>query len=187
MPITPVVGPAGGGKSQYIEANRRPGDVLIDFTAIYVALSGVTRGADGKYPEREEGDPLVPLTAALRNIALAHAVEQELDGFVTSASRRDVPRLERVTGQTATIIDPGEQTIIARLSEVPSGGGRAAIGESCATAAGRWYVDPSRIQEDDRGRRFYQIPGGQRLDIVSRPGDRVGQPRRRGPRGRRRR
>ena len=187
MPIQPIVGPAGGGKSQYIEAHRRPGDVLIDFTAIYVALSGVTRGADGKYPEREPGDPLVPMVAALRNIALAQAVDRELNGYVTSASRAEVGRLEKLTRQPATVLDPGEQTIIARLSEVPSGGGRAAIGESCATAAGRWSVDPSRIQEDDRGRRFYQIPGGQRLDIVSRPGDRVGQPRTRGPRRRRRR
>ena len=135
MPITPVAGPVGAGKSQYIEERRRPGDVLVDFTSIYVALSGVERGPDGRYPERLDGDPLLPLTSAVMAHALNEAVDRQLDGFVTTASRDRVPVLERITGQPAVIIDPGDDGVI-RLHYGSRG---TSITEQCAKALGRWY------------------------------------------------
>ena len=135
MPITPVVGPAGAGKSQYIAATTRPGWIVLDYTAIYAALSGVQRGPDGKFPERVAGDPLLPMTAALKAVALSMAVERELDGFVTSSSRDDVPTLERITGQSAVVIDPGESVVRARLVDAVTG----QLSPECAVALGRWY------------------------------------------------
>ena len=135
MPITPVAGPAGAGKSQYIAATIRPGWVVIDFTSLYVALSGVQRGPDGKYPERHAGDPLLPLAAYLKSTALRQAVERELDGFVTTSARADIPELERVTGQPAKVIDPGEETIKARLAEAVTG----ELSPECSAALARWY------------------------------------------------
>ena len=41
MPLEVIAGPAGGGKSQVIEQERSQGDIVIDFTALYVALTGV--------------------------------------------------------------------------------------------------------------------------------------------------
>ena len=135
MPIQPVVGPASGGKSQWISARLTPGQVVLDFTRLYVALAGIERGPDGRYPERATGDPLLPLTSAGKAVLLSMAVERQLDGYVTSSSRDDVPMLERVTGQPATIIDPGEATVRARLADPITG----ELTTECANALTRWY------------------------------------------------
>ena len=135
MPITPVIGPAGGGKSQYIAANIRPGWIILDYTMIYAALSGAQRGADGKFPERVTGDPLLPMVSAVKAVALSIAVERQLDGFVTSSARADREILERITGQVATIIDPGEEVIKARLRDPLT----ERLSPECSTALSRWY------------------------------------------------
>ena len=137
MPIQVIAGPAGGGKSQLVAEELQPGDALIDFTAIYAAISGVQRGPDGRYPERLPNDPLIPIVSAVRGFALSEAVRRELPGFVTTASRDEVPRLERITGTRARIVDPGEDTVLSRLVVT-----EGSLTSSCADAASRWY--PSR-------------------------------------------
>ena len=54
-----VQGPAGAGKSQLATEMLEAGeiDVLADTTALWVALSGVTRGPDGRLPVRPLTDP----------------------------------------------------------------------------------------------------------------------------------
>ena len=59
MPNVLISGPAGGGKSQAARAElerlRANGPVaLADFQAIYVALTGVERDSNGRYPMRDE-------------------------------------------------------------------------------------------------------------------------------------
>ena len=73
MPITPVVGPAGGGKSQWIARNRQPGDLQIDHTAIWAALTGAVRGPDGRFPAREVDDPTTGLVQYLMAVAVRQA------------------------------------------------------------------------------------------------------------------
>ena len=135
MPIVPVCGPAGAGKSQYIAATIRPGWIILDYTALYAALSGVQRGPDGKFPERVAGDPLLPMTAAVKAVALSMAVERQLDGFVTSSARDDVSTLERITGQSAVVVDPGEDVVRARLADAVTG----ELSPECSAALSRWY------------------------------------------------
>ena len=135
MPIVPVIGPAGAGKSQVIEELRRPGQVLLDYTGLYAAIGGVQRGPDGRYPVRVDGDPLIGLVAALKDYAVEQAVNRELDGFVTSSSRDDVERLQQITGQTAVIVDPGEEVTKARLADPVTG----VLSEECTKALRRWY------------------------------------------------
>lgn len=158
MPIQPIAGPAGSGKSQLIEAERRPGDVVIDFTRIYAAVAGVARGPDGRYPERQPDDPLVPLVAAVQSFALSEAVKRQLNGYVTTSRRESVPVLERITGQPARIVDPGEDVVTARLmvardvevdlSDDPVAPRRPTVGrtvkrrelsDNCRRALARWY------------------------------------------------
>ena len=135
MAITPIVGPAGAGKSQYIAASICPGWIVVDFTTLYAALSGVQRGPDGKYPERETGDALLPFVSGLKTMALRMAVERELSGFVTSSSLADVEVLEEITGRTAKVIDPGETVIRARLADPVTG----ELSSECSQALRRWY------------------------------------------------
>ena len=109
MPVTPVAGPAGGGKSQWIARRRQPGDVVIDYTLLYAALMGAVRDpATGKYPVRPDGDPAVGITTYLMATAVRYASDNGLSGYVTTSRRAKVDDLEEMTGQPAVIIDPGE-------------------------------------------------------------------------------
>ncbi len=136
MPITPVLGPAGAGKSQHVDRERRPGDVVIDYTLLWAALTMARRGPDGRYPERGDDDPSLPLVSAVKAFALSEAVRRELGGFVTSSARSDIARLETRTGRPATIIDPGRAVVAARLTDPETG----ILSAACSTALGRWYA-----------------------------------------------
>ena len=138
MPITIIRGPAGGGKSQAIADRLQPGEVVIDFTRLYVALAGVERGPDGKFPVREDGDPRLALTEYVRLTAIRQAAERELSGYVTTSDGRPeaVERLQAAgaTGGVETI-DPGEAVVRARLADPVSG----EVSDPCRKAVDRWY------------------------------------------------
>ncbi|MCY3845691.1 MAG: hypothetical protein OXH69_19370 [Acidobacteria bacterium] len=138
MPIAIVRGPAGGGKSQWISERLQPGEVVIDFTRLYVALAGVERGPDGKYPVRDDGDVRLALAAWLQLAAIRQAARRELDGYTTTSDSRPeaVERLlaAGATGEVVTI-DPGRAVVTARLSDPATG----ALSPQCEAALGRWY------------------------------------------------
>lgn len=129
MPIQPVLGPAGGGKSQWIAERMKPNDVLIDFSYLYRALSGTD-----KKLVRKIGDPKIAFVQVTKQHALAEAVSRQLDGYVTSATPSDRPLLEQATGQQAVIIDPGEDVVRQRLAV---DGDELSV--ECENAVTRWY------------------------------------------------
>ena len=58
MAIEIVAGPAGSGKSQLVAVELdKERDVLIDFTRLWAAISGIDRLPDGRFPVRRRGDP----------------------------------------------------------------------------------------------------------------------------------
>ena len=70
--LTVVAGPPGGGESRWIR-QRMEQDlslILIDYTALFVALTGQRRDEDGRFPIRVSGDP--------RNRAHARAREEAI-------------------------------------------------------------------------------------------------------------
>ncbi|MCY4508423.1 MAG: hypothetical protein OXG35_15925 [Acidobacteria bacterium] len=161
MPIQPIAGPAGSAKSQHVSEVRRPGDVLIDYTLIWAALTGAARGPDGRYPVREDDDPSLPLASAVYWFTLSEAVRRELSGFVTTASRAAVPRLERITGVAAHVLNVEASVPLARLSEVDPGTGDPTLEPSCVAALRRWYVDAAEIEGDVvRGSGRWRAPDG---------------------------
>ena len=138
MAISIIRGPAGGGKSQYVEGAHRAGEVVIDFTRLYAALALVERGADGKYPVREDGDPLLPLVEAVKTFATREAARRELAGHVTTSdsSPGEVERLRALGASGATVtLDPGEEVVRARLADAESG----ELSPACHKALSRWY------------------------------------------------
>ena len=68
-------------------------------------------------------------------MALRMAVERELDGFVTSSALADVEVLEAITGETAKVIDAGEDVVRARLADPITG----ELSPECSAALRRWY------------------------------------------------
>ena len=167
MPIQPIVGPAGSGKSQIVAAERRPGDVLIDYTLIWAALTGATRGEDGRFDVREDDDPALPLVSAVYWFTLSEAVRRELSGFVTSASRSNVERLERITGRKARVVDVKPGPLLARLSEVDGDGDY--LDGQCVSAARRWWTNAATVQWHARGVGSWAGPDGRKHRVLSRP------------------
>ena len=136
--ISILRGPAGGGKSQVIAERLQPGEFVADFTRLYVALAAVERGPDGKYPERQDGDPLLGLVSAVKAAVIREAARRELSGYVTTSDSRpeEIDRL-RATGADGEVvtIDPGEEVVRARLADPVSG----ELSPQCSQAMGRWY------------------------------------------------
>ena len=174
MPIQPVVGPAGAGKSQLIASERRPGDVLIDYSVIWASITGAVRGEDGRYPVRENDDPSLPLVSAVYGFALSEAVRRGLDGYATTASRERVEGLERATGQRARVVDPGPGPILARLTETDDDG--EFLNAQCVAASRRWWTNADSIVWHAAGVGSWKGPDGRNHRVRARP------PRRRGRR-----
>ena len=135
-------GPAGAGKSQRARRMLRAGDadLLVDFTAIWAALGGHERDAEGKYPVRADDDPLLPLVHAARALVTAEALRRGFRVLRTSSSStdadRDRARAKRYGAEYREItVDPGESVIRARLSDPETG----RLSAACSSAMGRWY------------------------------------------------
>ncbi len=137
-----VEGPAGSGKSQLVNEMLANGelDIVADYTGLWVALRGVQRGPDGRYPIREDSDPVVTsgLAAYLRAAAVREGLRQGLNVAVTSGTPDTAVKWAEVARETETPFqvrteDPGESVVRERLSvdgELP---------QQCELAVRRWY------------------------------------------------
>lgn len=146
MSLILLRGPAGAGKSQRAGEMLDAGevDVWADFTRLHVAISGAERGPDGRYPVREDDDPLVPLAAYVKAVVARQAL---LRGFrtVTTTSSSEEAEIDKArtlaseAGAELTVqtMDPGEDVVRARLSDPASG----ELSPQCRRAMGRWYRD----------------------------------------------
>ena len=140
MPDLLLSGPAGGGKSQLAAALRAQATeptVIIDFTAIYVALTGDVRQPDGTFPLR---DPLLlPTVEYVRRAALTAARTRELQVIATNsdgdAARRAFLLEQLAPGATERVVDPGRQVVEDRLSDPITG----ELSPECDSAVDRWY------------------------------------------------
>ena len=141
MPNVLISGPAGGGKSQAARAElenmRANGPVaLADFQAIYVALTGVERDSNGRYPMRDE--TLLPLVESIRQRIIITARERDIGVVATNSdstqTRRDYLLGLLGIGSVERVIDPGRAVVAARLA-----GPGGQVSESCEAAISRWF------------------------------------------------
>ena len=140
MPDLLISGPAGAAKSQLAAALRKQATestVIVDFQALYVALSGDVRLADGSYPLRDER--LLPAVEYVRRVALTAARTRELQVIATNsdgdAARRAFLLEQLAPGATERVVDPGRQVVEDRLSDPITG----ELSPECEDAVGRWY------------------------------------------------
>ena len=144
MPSILLSGPASGGKSQ--EAKRLLSQateptIQADFQSIVVALLGLERGPDGKFPIRP--DWILPLAEYVRLSALSGAVTRQLTVVATNSDgdpARRAALLDRLgPGATERLVDPGEAVVRARLADVDG-----VLDPECERAISRWYTRLSR-------------------------------------------
>ena len=132
-------GPAGAGKSQEIE----PGTLRVDLTAIWVALTGAERDADGRYPVRGDGDPALDLARYLKAAAVRQAARMGLQGVVTTSSSAP-EAVERLREQGATgpvrSIHGAAEVSVDRLSDADGN-----LSDECRQALERWFTEPGVV------------------------------------------
>lgn len=140
--LTLVEGPAGSGKSQHVADMLSAGevDVLADLTGLWAATRGLERGADGRYPVREDDDPAIRsgLAAYLRAAAVRQGLRQGLRVVVTSGTPDSAPRWAEVAREhgapfNVVTIDPGEAVVRDRLTV------DGELHPQCEGAIRRWY------------------------------------------------
>jgi len=121
-----LAGPALSGKSTLAEhmVRRHRGDVLIDYSRIYSAMTLVPRGQLRPSPVP------IPFVQAVREHAIREAGARELSGVITVASGRQVERV-------ATLAN-GAPVVIVGMT-------RAEFDK--ALAAGREAPEPSKAEE----------------------------------------
>lgn len=154
-------GPAGAGKSQRARellAEIEGLAVVVDFQAIYAAVTGDVRGPDGRYPLRQ--DQLLPLIEYLRKAAIRVAVAREIAVVATNSDGDPDRRAELLALLTTAagvkaverIVDPGRKVVEDRLSELlddddipgnrrpgPRKPPVRRLSKECKKAVGRWY------------------------------------------------
>ena len=140
-----VEGPAGSGKSQLVEEMLAAGeiDVVADLTALWVAMRGVRRNSDGRYPVRDDDDPTITagLAAYMRAVVVREGLRQGLDVAVTSGTPDTAVKWSEVARENETpfsvqTVDPGEAVVRQRLAAFGEDGELLA---ECEQAIGRWY------------------------------------------------
>ena len=152
MAVHILRGPAGAGKSQWLDRNVSNA-LRFDVTPLWAALRGLERDEDGRYPVRVGDDDGLRTALYLRSVAIGFAAREGIEGWVTTSSSaaQAVERL-RETGATGRIVtvDPGLNTAMERLTIpkdripegfriVSDGDGRAYLLDECDDALGRWY------------------------------------------------
>ena len=115
-------GPAGGGKSARARelAAKTAGPVAIaDFQSIFAALTLARRGPDGRYPDRGDGDGLLPLTETIRQavatIAAARAISIVMTNSDGDQRRRSYLLNLLGAGAVEEVVDPGRRAVERRL------------------------------------------------------------------------
>ena len=133
MPLNVIAGPAGGGKSQAVEAAAGPREAVIDFTRMHDALFPKLAG--------ELRDPaLLPFVEAVRMAAVREAAARQLDGYVTISDGRPerIEAMRQAAGPDSVVyVDDvmDEATARQRLAKSqPAGRSR-----SCQRATDRWF------------------------------------------------
>ena len=160
--LTLVEGPAAGGKSQVVADMLQSGEVQVaaDVTALWVALSGATRGPDGRYPVRSDDDPALHAARVVQTAAVASGLREGYDVAVTT-SRPDQAGRWRGMAEDAgapfriRTVDPGMENVVARLQIIGEPGvddteviieeadgrirSRGKLSGPCRKAVNRWY------------------------------------------------
>lgn len=114
MALTVVTGPPAAGKTTYVNAHARPGDIVIDYDRIAEALT--TPGAS----THDHGRNLKRVAYAARHAAVIEAIHlaDRTDVWIihTNPTPDTMARYEQA-GATIIPIDPGRDVVMARIAE----------------------------------------------------------------------
>lgn len=127
MALTVVTGPPAAGKSTYVQAHAKPGDIVIDYDLIAAALS--PGGDTHDHPRR-----LAKVAYRARSMAIHEALRHvdHIDVWVIHTSPQpDTIATYQAHGAHIITIDPGRDVVMQRIRDQRPASARA--------VATRWY------------------------------------------------
>lgn len=144
MGLTVVLGPPAAGKSTWVRHRAQPGDIVIDYDALAVALTGP--GAHPHDHPRALRDVAAQARKAAITTALKHAGAINVFIIHTHPSTAALA-LYRRHGAELVTVDPGRATVLRRCREE-----RPA---ATLRAVRRWYAahSPSGASSSSGGSR----------------------------------
>ena len=136
-----VEGPPGAGKSQEIARLMASDqlDMVADLTALWAAIGAFERGADGRYPVREDTDDLLAIGLYLKTVAVRQGLRRGLRVAVTTSARNQFEKWQEIASEAgvtvrAQALDVPYEVARARLED-----GDGELHPQCAAALERWY------------------------------------------------
>ncbi|MBC6464268.1 hypothetical protein [Actinomadura alba] len=123
-----MIGPPAAGKTTYVLAHARPGDVIVDYDRIANALTC------GDADSHRHPEPVQRVAHRARTAAIREALKQSTrtDVWIIHTQPQPDTLAEYATYRAKVItIDPGRDVVLTRCDEQRSRGARA--------AAERWY------------------------------------------------
>jgi len=112
--LTVVTGPPAAGKSTWVLDHAKPGDIVIDFDRLAVALSG--NGGD----PHDHPSAVVAVTRAARTAAIDVAIKQAnvTDVYVIHSSPGQQRMAQyRILGAKLITVDPGRDVVRQRCKD----------------------------------------------------------------------
>jgi hypothetical protein len=109
--LTVVIGPPAGGKSTWVQEKAKPGDIVIDFDRLAVALTGP--GGD----PHDHAPAVAGVARAARNAAIEVAIKHaaQVDVYLIHSSPGQQRMAEyRAMGANVVTIDPGRDVVRQR-------------------------------------------------------------------------
>lgn len=153
VPLTIVCGPPAGGKSTYVADMAGPGDIVIDLDRITERLTG--------RPGHQRGTAHLDAAIRVRNAMLGELSRASARRafFVASApSHAERHWWSTTLGGVVVVIDPGEQTCMARVVERGTPWMRAAVAAWYRRARSPW--SPPEAKQEPRAIRSNGEPEG---------------------------
>jgi hypothetical protein len=138
--LTVVIGPPAAGKSTWVLERAKPGDIVVDFDRLAVALTG--HGGSS----HDHSRPVVAVARAARSAAIEAAIKLAKEADVYLIHSSPGPQLMaryHALGAEVVTVDPGRSVVRARCKSERPARMFAAIDE--------WYR--ARDQGDGRDRR----------------------------------
>ena len=148
--LTVVLGPPAAGKSTWVLERAKPGDVVIDFDRLAVALTG-PGGDPHDHPAHVVTVTMAARTAAI-DAALALIATVQVYVIHTSPNAGDMAHY-RLLGADIVTINPGHDVVRERVAaERPA---------RMASVAQQWYTGrrPRRPPKPPQASPSYSFPG----------------------------
>lgn len=139
IPLTIVCGPAGGGKSTYIQGNKSSADIIIDMDMIRAELGIGSREWDTRTLERS----LERRNELLASLAQATAPRAWFIVSAASSAERAWWR-QALQPESVVVVMADEQECISRISRTRTGE-RA---ERSIKAASKWWQEYTQSSDD---------------------------------------